>query len=1174
MAMYYCTIKNKKIKKMKSKLLLILLFISSYTFAQTWSQVGATQFTDDASSAAMAFDSAGTPYVVYTNTNENDKAYVKTFNGTNWVDIVTPEVAATAAYNVAIKFDPTTNDLFVAFKKGNNNMSCYKLVGSTWTSVFTNINPGSVLANDRLQMQFNGVSTVRVAGRTVNRRLTIVERDASGAGPNLSEALYSNPTNLPHFYRYDFTSFSKYYLSWESSSNNSRVSRKAVGSAANTHQYTNYQPVTTMRNVSGIDDENYLAALDYKGTNSPAIKRLKVYHNATIIHTTPFTDNILKFRKNTLDDKLYLMYSDGSSSLTFKKYNKTSGIWSTLPQIGIGTSAASFFTDMEINPVDNNIYTYYLDAGKISVKKYTVSLCDPENVQVSNVSTTTADVTWNAPVTSTTNWEIALVPQGQPLSNGTFYSSNTNSFSFTGLTPSTPYDVYVRALCSGTLSVWTTPVAFLTADPPIYVDLNATAGNLDGTSWTDAYTNIQDAIDNATSGQQIWVAQGTYMPTTSNTNLRKATYRINKILSIYGGFQGNETQVAQRDAVANITILSGDLNMNDNTNIVQSEATRSDNAYHVVTLGGNFNEGAVVDGFTITSGNANGSLNHVSNSSAYNDETGGAIYANPTGASNRASAEFKNCIIEKNTAKRSGVMDTYSRSGATVTYTKVDFTSTIIRNNNSSRSILNYAGSETYNNRRYGDIVNCLITNNESSNSSYPSVLYAGVVGSGSVPVCSINIINSTIANNISNSTWVMTFKSVDVASTINNSIIYNNGGSSLLNLVGGYTLTASNSIIEGGQLSSLNVDPKFNNVASQDYSLDATSPAIDTGNNSLLSTSITKDVVGNDRVFNTTIDMGALEYFTTVVTYDLTVSKIGSGFVTPTVGVHSYNDGTVVSLTAAPATGWVFDKWSGDVTTTNSSETITINANKSVTAEFKQIQHTLTVNIVGNGTVTRSVNPVGGTYTYGTGVTLTAVPAAGYQFDGWSGASTQVTLSTVVIMDADKTVTANFSQIQYELTLTATNGSSLPDSGTLVGGVYTYNSGAVVIITPTGNTGYSFVRFDITDSSGVVTSSTSNPLSITMTDHMYIETFFATTASIGDNVFVDLKIFPNPVMDILKIELNEEISQIEIYNMLGQKVVISELKNINVTDLKMGTYLIKINTLSKKSITKLFIKK
>ena len=847
---------------MKTKLFLILLFISSYTFAQTWSQVGATQFTNDASSAAMAFDSAGTPYVVYTNANASNKAYVKTFNGTNWVDIVTPEVATTAAYNVAIKFDPTTNVLFVAFKNGNNNMNCYKLVGSTWTSVFTNISSGSILANDRLQIQFNGSSTVRVAGRSIDRKLTIIERDASGAGPNLAEALYSNPLNHSHFYRYDFTSFSKYYLSWENSSNNSRVSRKAVGSLANTHEYTNYQSVTTMRRISGIDDENYLAALDFVGVNNPVTKSVKVFSGVTNILTTSFTDDILKFRKNTLDDKLYLMYSNGSSNLTFQKYSKTSGIWSTLPSIGLNTSAANFFTDMEINPVDGNIYTYYLDAGKISVKKYTVSLCDPENVQVSNISTTTADVTWNAPITNTTNWEIALVPQGQPLSNGTFYSSNTNSYSFTGLTPSTPYDVYVRALCSGTLSVWTTPVVFLTTDAPTYVNLNATAGNLDGTSWTDAYTNIQEAIDNTNAGSEIWVAQGTYQPTTSNANTRSSTYKIDKILLLYGGFQGNETLRSQRDAAIYTTILSGDLNGDDNANISHQESTRSDNAFHIISLKGDFNAGTIIDGFTITGGNADGYTNHVAGTAGYDEKSGAVIYANPNGSSKKVSATINNCIIEKNTAMKH-IIGTYSPSGGTGTNSTINFVSSIIRNNSSDRAILGYSSSAQYSNSRYGSFVNCLIHNNVNTGAT-EIVLLAGSTTTSSAVTSLIKIINTTITNNTaanSSTRKIIKFVKIDGASKIDNSIIYDNGSTSLFDIVGTNNITTSNSIIEGGHFSAQNVDPKFNNVAAQDYSLDATSPAIDTGNNSLLSASITKDVLGNNRIFNTTIDMGAYEF-------------------------------------------------------------------------------------------------------------------------------------------------------------------------------------------------------------------------------------------------------------------------------------------------------------------------
>ena len=109
-------------------------------------------------------------------------------------------------------------------------------------------------------------------------------------------------------------------------------------------------------------------------------------------------------------------------------------------------------------------------------------------------------------------------------------------------------------------------------------------------SWATA-CDLQFALGLAISGDELWVMQGTYKPT-SVIN-RNATFQLKTGVGIYGGFDGTETSRAQRDWVNHITILSGDI----------GAAGNSDNSYHVVT-GSGTNATAVLDGFTITGGNA------------------------------------------------------------------------------------------------------------------------------------------------------------------------------------------------------------------------------------------------------------------------------------------------------------------------------------------------------------------------------------------------------------------------------------------------------------------------------------------------------------------------------------------------------------------------------------------
>jgi predicted outer membrane repeat protein len=143
-------------------------------------------------------------------------------------------------------------------------------------------------------------------------------------------------------------------------------------------------------------------------------------------------------------------------------------------------------------------------------------------------------------------------------------------------------------------------------DTIVYVKWDA-AGLNDGSSWQNAYTDLQLALAAAQAGDQIWVAKGIYRPTTDLSDLQLArlvSFEIPNGLELYGGFVGNETQLAQRDWQLNKTVLSGDLEGNDvsNQGVISSLLDiAGTNSRNIVRMS-NVDQSTILDGFVITGG--------------------------------------------------------------------------------------------------------------------------------------------------------------------------------------------------------------------------------------------------------------------------------------------------------------------------------------------------------------------------------------------------------------------------------------------------------------------------------------------------------------------------------------------------------------------------------------------
>ncbi len=204
---------------------------------------------------------------------------------------------------------------------------------------------------------------------------------------------------------------------------------------------------------------------------------------------------------------------------------------------------------------------------------------------------------------------------------------------------------------------------------------------------------------------------------------------------------------------------------------------------------------------------------------------------------------------------------------------------------------------------------------------------------------------------------------------------------------------------------------------------------------------------------------------------YTLTIVS-DHGTVTKNPDKLTYLYGEEVTLSAAADPGWTFTGWTPSLT----GNKVTINGNTTVTANYSQDEYTLTV-VSDHGTVTKSPDKL--TYHYGEDVTLSATADPGWTFTGWTPSLT----GNKVTINGNTTVTANYSQNEYTLTVVSDHGTVTKSPDKL-----TYRYGDVVTLTATPATGWTFGGW-----SGDLSGST-NPDTITISANKTVTATFSTT--------------------------------------------------------------------------------
>ena len=432
----------------------------------------------------------------------------------------------------------------------------------------------------------------------------------------------------------------------------------------------------------------------------------------------------------------------------------------------------------------------------------------------------------------------------------------------------------------------------LKAQTIIYVDATPSGSGNDGTSWADAYVDLQSALGSASTGDAIWVAAGTYKPTA--TGERNISFKIKDGVKIYGGFTGNETpgyDLNLRDFTSNKVTLSGDIG---------TLADNSDNTYHVVRMD-SVGSQTVLDGFTISLGNTDGDseyygagllnygkgdfANPVLKNLIFQDNNAllGAGLANDGSASGQANPTIENCVFLSNTV--SGFGGAVYNNGINGTSSPV-FTNCIFKENAASSNggaVVNWGtggnSSPTF--------VNCTFSKNDATYGDGGAIYNYG----NSSGISSPEIINCSFSLNTATNSGGAIYNNGDSGTSspqITNCIFWGNTANSLANSLESIsaTPTISYSLVsetDCGSLSSgtvcgsgniFNQNPLFADAANNDLQLTAGSPAINAGNNASNSTS--SDLDGNPRIGQGTIDMGAYE-FTIVTKYFVKQTATGS---------------------------------------------------------------------------------------------------------------------------------------------------------------------------------------------------------------------------------------------------------------------------------------------------------
>ncbi len=292
--------------------------------------------------------------------------------------------------------------------------------------------------------------------------------------------------------------------------------------------------------------------------------------------------------------------------------------------------------------------------------------------------------------------------------------------------------------------VFTFAISTASGATTLYVDDDASPGG-DGLSWSTAFKYLQDGLAAASYGDEIRVAQGLYIPDQNSVNPggtgdRQATFQIISGVVLKGSYAGpGQPDPNLWDIEAYETILTGDLAGDDGPDF----ANNGENSYHI-TIGNETDPNTVLDGFTITAGNADGSSL---------DNQGGGMFSYPDG-----NLTVTNCTFTGNSAYHGGGGMRSASSNPTLINCK------FIGNNSVTRS-----GGGLYISSGSTTLTNCTFIDNSADSSG----------GAINTSVSDLTATNCTfIGNSTGNDGGAIRCRGIGVVTALNCTFIGNSAAS------------------------------------------------------------------------------------------------------------------------------------------------------------------------------------------------------------------------------------------------------------------------------------------------------------------------------------------------------------------------------------------------------------